>query len=296
MKYKIAVLDNIRLLPEAQEQLQEIAIDSLVLPDDSEVTAEELVKRTGNAEAILISTDPWIHIGKSYLDACPSVKCVGICGTSTANVDLEICKERGVVVTNVKDYGDEPTAEFIFMRLTELTRGVGEYQWKDMPHELMGKSIGIIGLGALGKSIANLALAYKMNSMYFSTHRKPDWEERGLQYKELPELLKSSEIVVISTPTNLQALGEKEFALLQPNVILVQASIGTPIDHIAFFDWIKKDNNFAIFDFGVGEKNYQKYKDLPRVIISKTTSGYSVETRQRLGQRVIENLKNYFEK
>jgi lactate dehydrogenase-like 2-hydroxyacid dehydrogenase len=296
MKYKIAVLDNIRLLPDAQEQLKEIAVDSLVFPDDSEVSESELFKRTSNAQAILISTDPWIHIGESYLDACPTVRYVGVCGTSTANVDLEVCKDRGVTVTNVKDYGDEPTAEFIFMRLTELTRGIGEYQWKDMPHELMDKSIGIIGLGALGKSIAHLALAYKMHANYFSPHRKPDWEKKGLHYLELPELLKTCEIIVISTPTNVQALGEKEFALIQPNSILVQASIGTPINQNAFFDWIKKEGNFAIFDYGVGEQNYQRYKELPRVIISKTTSGYSSETRQRLGQKVIENLKNYFEK
>lgn len=294
MKYKIAILDNIRLLPEVQKQLQEMSTNPLVFPDDAEVTEEELIKRTGDAEAILISTDPWIRIGGSYLNACPSVKYVGVCGTSMANVDLEACKNKGVTVTNVKDYGDEPTAEFIFMRLTQLARGVGEYQWKEVPHELMGKSIGIIGLGALGKSIAHLALAYKMHTMYFSAHRKPEWEEKGLGYKELPELLKSSEIVVISTPTNVQALGGMEFNLLQPNSILVQASIGTPFDQQAFFEWIKKEGNFFICDYGVGEKNYQMYKDIPRVLTVKTTSGYSVETRQRLGERVIEKLKNFF--
>lgn len=295
MLHKIAILDNIRLLPEAQEQLKEITINPLIFPDDSEVTEAELIKRTGDAEAILISTDPWIHIGESYLAACPSVKYVGVCGTSMANVDLEACKAKGVALTNVKDYGDEPTAEFIFMRLTQLTRGVGEYQWKDVPHELMGKSIGVIGLGALGKALAHLALAYKMHVKYFSAHRKPEWEERGLQYHGLSELLSSSEIVVISTPTNVQALGKKEFSLLQPNTILVQASIGSPFDKDAFLNWISKENNYFICDYGVGEDNYQKYKDLPRVISNKTTSGFSYETRQRLGEGVVKNLKTYFE-
>ncbi len=296
MKYNIAILDDIHLLPQEQEKLKKLAVESLVFPDESEVTEDELIKRTGNARAILISTDTWIYIGKSYLTACPSVKYVSICGTSTANVDLNLCRERGVTVTNVKDYGDEPTAEFIFMRLTQLTRGVGEYQWKEMPHELMGKSFGIIGLGALGKSIAHLALAYKMHVNYFTTNRKSDWEEKGLHYLELDELLMSSEIIVISTPTNVQALGKKEFELLQPNTILVQASIGNPFDKEAFYLWIAKEGNYFICDYGVGEENYQKYKSLPRIISSKTTSGFSFETRQRLGERVIENLNKYFEK
>lgn len=114
-----------------------------------------------------------------------------------------------------------------------------------------------------------------------------------MHYKEADDLLRSSEIVVISTPTNVEALGKKEFDLLQPNTILVQASIGSPFDQNAFFSWIKKENNFAIFDYGAGEDNYQKYKELPRVIISKTTSGFSYETRQRLGQKVVGNLQNY---
>lgn len=292
MKHKIAILDNVRLLPETQAQIKNLTGNPLVFPDDSQTSEDELIIRTNDAEAVLVS--PFTKITQTYLNACPSVKYICLCGTSTANIDLEALTSRSIAFTNVADYGDEPTAEFIFMQLTALARGVGKYQWKDMPHELMGKSIGIIGLGALGKAIAHLALAYRMQVSYFSTHRKPDWEARGLHFNALPAVLASNEIIVLSTPTNVKILGEKEFTLLQPNSILVQASIGCPFDKDAFYSWIEKDNNYAIFDYGVGEDDYQKYKDIPRVIISKATSGYSYETRQRLGQRVIENLQRYF--
>jgi len=233
---KIAVLDNIRVLPEAQKEIRSLAANEITFPENAAASTAELVARTGDAEAVLINTGT--KIDKSYLDACPSVKYVGLCGTSTANVDLEALKARGVVFTNVTDYGDEPTAEYIFLQLEALARGVGKYQWKDVPRELMGKAIGIIGLGALGKAIANLALAYKMNASYFSAHRKPEWEERGLRYAERHDLLSACEIIVISTPTNMTVLGEKEFGLLKPNSVLVQASIGTPFDREAFLKWI----------------------------------------------------------
>jgi len=288
---KIAVLDNIRVLPDVQEEIRRLAVNEVTFPEGAPASAEELIARTGDAGAVLINTGT--KIDKTYPDACPSVKYVGLCGTSTANVDLEALKARGIAFTNVADYGDEPTAEYNFLQLESLARGVGKYQWKDTPRELMGKSIGIIGLGALGKAIANLALAYKMDTRYFSAHRKPEWEERGLRYTELHDLLTTCEIIVISTPTNLKVLGEAEFALLKPNSILVQASIGTPFDREAFLKWIATNNNYAIFDQGVGEESFRMYKTLPRVILSATSSGNTYETRQRLGTKVIENLKSY---
>jgi phosphoglycerate dehydrogenase-like enzyme len=288
---KIAVLDNIRVLPEVQEEIRSLAAHEVAFPEGAPASPEELVARTGDAEVVLINTGT--KIDKSYLDACPSVKYVGLCGTSTANIDLEALKARGITVTNVVDYGDEPTAEYIFLQLESLARGVGKYQWKDTPRELMGKVIGVVGLGALGKAIANLALAYKMDASYFSAHRKPDWEERGLRYAELHDLLSACEIVVISTPTNVKVLGEEEFARLKPNSILVQASIGLPFDRDAFLKWISTDDNYTIFDQGIGQESFQIYRHLPRVILSATSSGNTYETRQRLGAKVIENLKGY---
>jgi phosphoglycerate dehydrogenase-like enzyme len=291
MKYSIAVPENIHLLAETEEKIKSLATNNVVFPKDSQVSEEELIKRTGDAEVILVS--PWTKITKSYLASCPTIKYIGLCGTSTANIDLEAVKAKNIMWTNVKDYGDETAAEFFFMRLTALTRGIGMYQWKEMPHELMGLSFGVIGLGALGKAIAHLALAYKMDAKYFSTHRKDDWEARGLIFADIPSLVQSSDIVVLSTPTHVQVLGEKEFSLMKPDSILVQASIGVSFDENAFLDWIKKDNHYAIFDGGVGEVHYQKFKDIPRVLTSTVAAGHSYESRRRLGDRVIENLENF---
>ena len=288
---KIAVLDNIRALPAVQEEIRKLASNEVVFTDQSQVSLDQLIARTNGADVALITTAT--ELPKAYFDACPSVKYVCLCGTSTARIDLETLKSRDIAFSNVSDYGDEPTAEYIFLQLESLVRGVGKYQWKNEPHELMGKSIGIIGLGALGKAIASLALAYKMEASYFSAHRKSEWEERGLRYTELHDLLATCEIIVISTPTNLKVLSEEEFSLLKPNSILVQASIGTPFDREAFLKWIATNDNYAIFDQGVGQESFEIYQALPRVILSAKSSGDTYETRQRLGAKVIENLKSY---
>lgn len=291
MYKKITLLDKSPLLTETLDKIQSFSSLPLLNPEDQNIPIERLIERTNDAELILVSTGT--RLTREYFEACPSVHYVGICGTSTALVDIETLKEKEIQWSNVSDYGDEPTAEYIFMQLTALARGVGQYQWKEMPRELMGKRIGVIGLGALGKAIARLALAYKMDAGYYSIHRKEDWERQGLTYFEHQDLIKRSEIIILSTPTNVQALGRTEFNYIQPNSILIQASIGNPFDKEAFFEWIKKEGNFAIFDAGIGEENMQLYKNLPRIIVSNNTSGYCYETRIRLGEKVIENIQAY---
>lgn len=294
MKYNIAVLDNISLLPEAKDQLQELASNPLTFPDNIDNTEQELISRTGNAEAILVSI--WARISASYLTACPTVKYIGLCGTSTSNIDLGAVTKHGIAFSNVTDYGDEPAAEYMFMLLLMLARGEGKYQWRDMPCELMGKSIGIVGLGSLGKAIANLALGFKMKVNYYSLHRNQDWEKRGLKFNDLKTLLQVSEIVAICTPTNTKVLGKEEFVTIRANSVLLYASSGEALDKASFLKWIAKDNNYALFNYSAGDQYYKAFKDLPRVIFPKVIAGHTFETKQRLGKKVIENLKNYFNK
>lgn len=242
---KVAVIADVHLLPETQEQINQLAGTKLTFPSlDKQPSTKELIESTADADAVLIS--PGTRITEEYLTACPSVKYIGICGTSKENVDLGAVEKRNITLTNVIDYGDEPAAEFIFMQLEYLARGMGQYQWKDYPTELMGKKIGIIGLGALGKAVANLALAYKMDVCYYSKTRKPEQEQLGVSYSEKDELLKTCQIIAICTPSNLVAISKHNFELIQPSTVVVQASMGKCLDEEAFLEWMKQGNNFAL--------------------------------------------------
>ena len=289
---KIVAIANVHLLPETEEQINLLSESPMTFPvEDTQPSLAELIERTGDADAVLVS--PGTKITDEYFKGCPSVKYVGICGTSKENVELAAAENRNITVTNVVDYGDEPAAEFIFMQLEYLARGMGNYQWHEYPTELMGKTIGIIGLGALGKAIAHLALAYKMQVAYCSKTRKPEQEQQGIKYLEKDELLKTCQIVIVSTPSNFVAISGKEFELIQQNSIIVQASMGECLDRISFLDWIKQDGNFAMFDYSAGNASYEVYKDLQRVIFPKVIAGHTQETKQRLGDKVIFNLKEY---
>jgi len=289
---RLFVLSDVHLLPEAQQKIQSLSEDPLAFPsEDAQPDTAELIKRAGDAEAVVVS--PGTKVTRELLDACPSIKYIGICGTAKENVDQTATSEQGITLTNVAHYGDEPAAEFIFMQLVALARGVCGKQWRENPTELMGKTVGIIGLGALGQTIACLALAYKMRVSYNGPTRKQDWEAQGVSYSEKSELLKTSDIVVISSPSNLKVVTADEFGLMKPNTLLVQASMGNCFDKDAFLAWIGKDNNFAMFDYSAGNATYEAYKDLTNVVFPKIVAGHSYETKQRLGERVFENLQAY---
>lgn len=288
--FKIAVLDY-RILPETQKQIQALAANQVIFPKDR-CPEDERVQRTGDAAIVLVS--PWENIDSAYLDACPNLRYIGLCGTSTANVDLKELKKRHIAFSNIVSADKEPVAEFFFMELVRLLRGIGTYQWKTgEEHELVGKHVGIIGLGTVGSAIAHLALAYKTEVSYTSPHRKNDWEEKGLQYKDIDTLLGSNEIIFICSPTNVRVLGTEEFKKIKPDSILIQASAGSPFDEEVFKGWIKQAGNFAIFEMSAGVENYQKYKDLPRVIFSEHVAGVTYEYSQRLGRRIVDNLQKY---
>lgn len=287
---EIAVLDY-RLLPDAQEEIQALASNEVVFPEER-CPEDERISRTGNASIALVT--PWEKIDAAYLDACPQLKYIGLCGTSTANIDLDEIAKKGIAFSNIVSGDKESVAEFFFMQLVRLARGIGEYQWKaGEEHELVGRRIGIIGLGEVGKAIAHMALAYKMDVVYYSPHRKQDWEDKGVDYLEKEDLLKSSEIVALCSPTNVEVLGEPEFKALRAGSILVQACSGSPFDKPAFYDWIAQDGNFAMFDMAANEQNYKAYKDLPRVIFSRSVAGDTYESNERRGKRAVENLKKF---
>ena len=286
---KIASLQNI-LLPESQALLQNLSNEEIVFPKKRCDSTYDMVQLTGDAEVVLIG--PWDVITSEYLDACPTICHVQVCGTSLANANTAELLKRGITYAVVRDYGDEPAAEFTFLQLSNLLHGVGGHQWRAERHELMGKHIGIIGLGALGKSIAHLAHAYKMEVYYYSPHRKPDQELLSTQYLEKSELLKTCEIVVLTGPTDELQLTGDDFDTLQTGAILVQRSVGQVFDETGFRHWISHPQNFAFFDNAASEQILDMFRSMDNVIIFDGVAGFTHETLQRLGERVYEALSS----
>ncbi len=294
MSLTVTALTNLALLPQSYAEIEQLVGAPLpTYPQGDAPSVQELVARTGQAQAVLVA--PGTALPQEYVQACPQLRYIGVAGTSINTMDTDAILQQGITLTRVVDYGDEPTAEFILMQLVALARGVGQVQWRADSHELMGKSLGIVGLGALGQAVAHLALAYRMRVRHTSRSPKPEWEQRGVTHCQLGELLAASDIVVLTVPTDTLIMGSEQFAQMRPASILVQASLGRVIDPQAFERWIGRDGNAAIFDYAAGEQIYQTYHHFPRVVFPRIGAAYSIETQQRLSQATVANLAGWMQ-
>jgi len=295
MKFKqIVAVDTVNLSEGVLTELQKYSEKPFCIYSSDPKNQTEIIKRIGNADCVLVS---WrTSISKDVLEKCANIKYIGLCATSFANIDLEETKNRKIVVSNVSNYGDEATAEWVFAQLLSLARGLGKYQWKEMPCELFGKTLGIIGLGNVGKHVAQLGLGFGMQVLYHSKTRKPEFEEKGVQFMALHDLIKNSDIVSLHVPKNTKVLSKKEFELFKEGAVLVNTCLGEVFDEKDFKGWIKKGKNFAIFDLAISEAYQKTFKKTKNVIFGEVIAARTAESKQRLSARVLENLKAFLEK
>ena len=296
MKFnKIVCIDKTGLEPWAVEELKKYSKKSIEVFDDYPQNDNEIIQRIKDADCVLVSWNT--QIGKEVIERCNQVKYIGMCCSlydeNSANVDIKTARVNNIEVRGVRDYGDEGVVEFIISELIRLLKGLGEYQWRNEPVELMQRKIGIIGMGTTGRMLAKRASAFGMKVYYFSRNRKLDIEKEGIDYLSLNELLKRTEIISIHLPKNTMILGKNEFSLFGNGKILINTSLGTPFQVPAFLEWIQRKGNFAIYDedgAGSYKKEFEKY---PNIILSKKVAGWTKEARQRLSSKVLQNIEEF---
>ena len=300
MKFdKITIIDKCGLTDPVLEKLTNLSTKPIEIYDDFPKTAEEIIKRIGDADCILVS---WQTIvGADIIKASKSLKFIGMCCSlydeKSANVDIETAGKLGIDVKGVKDYGDDGTIEFIFAELIYLFKGLGKHKWRDEQAELKNKSIGIIGLGTLGQMVAKTASHFGMQVFYFSRTRKYQLENENLKYLSLEALLKTCDVVTTHLPKHTIVISAPEFKLMKRNSVLVSTSIGLNCDKDALVNWLKEDKtSYAIFDsVGVGSFG-DELRKLDNVILSDQSAGFTTEAKERLSEKVLNNLTTFLMK
>ncbi|MDT0650389.1 NAD(P)-dependent oxidoreductase [Autumnicola edwardsiae] len=299
MKFKkIVCVDSTKIENWALEELQQYTEDKIDFYKDDPGSKAEVLERIGDAEVIFVS---WrTPIDEEIIKKCPNLKYIGMCCSlyddASANVAVNFAREMGIGVTGIRDYGDPGVIEFIVSEIVRLLHGFGENQWREMPMELTGRKLGIIGLGTTGQLLVKCLLPFGMDLCYFSRTRKKDWEEQGVKYLELEELLKTSEMVSIHLPKNIEILKKKEFQQLGSGKILINTSLGLPMDEEAFKEWISEPSNFAIFDGDAKSKLDGRILKNKNLISVDKSAGWSSKTEERLSQKVLDNFKDFIEK
>ena len=290
---KLVAIEPVSLIPSAEQELSRYAKE-VVLFEDIPAGNDEIVRRIGDADAVLLSYTS--RIDKDVLSRCPNIRYIGMCcslySEESANVDIAFARTKGIRVLGIRDYGDRGVVEYVLHELSGLLHGFGLPMLHDEPVEITGLKVGIVGLGVSGKMIADALQFLGADISYYSRTRKPDAEASGMTYKPLAQLLADSEVVFTCLNKNVLLLGKEEFAQLGDHKVLFNTSIGPGFDSAALEDWLTLPGTHFFCDTRaaagpVGEEFFAR----ENVHCANVSAGRTKQAFVLLSQKVLANLR-----
>lgn len=274
-------------------------------------TPEQARERVADADVVMINK---VLVNKELIDAAPALKLVCVAATGVNNIDVGYAASKGIPVRNVAGYSTDSVAQSTFMHILSLAGGApyfdesvksGSYSRSGMftdPNwnwtELAGKTIGIIGMGNIGRKVAAIAQAFGMEVCYYSTSGTAHCKDYPCL--TLDELLKVSDIVSVHAPLNertLNLLGVREFAMMKPTAYVVNAGRGAIIVEKDLADAV---DNGVIAGAGIDvfvqepipeDHPYLKMKHPERMRLAPHVAWASVEARKRLVAMMADNVR-----
>ena len=294
---KIVAIEPINLIASAKQQLHDFA-GEVVLFDDIPGDDAEIIRRIGDADAVLISYTS--RIGEKVLDACPNIRYIGMCcslySEASANVDIRAARAKKITVCGVRDYGDQGVVEYVASELIRYLHGFGDKQWQEQPIELTDLKVGIVGLGTSGQLIATGLQALGADLYYFSRTRKPEQESKDIKYLPLKELLGAVDVVCTCLNKNVILFTEEQFEWLGNHKIMFNTSIGPSHEIAALAKWLEHGDNEFFCDTAAALGDAAGTLTAhPHVNCIRRSSGLTRQAYERLSEKVLKNIATFLQ-
>jgi glyoxylate reductase len=296
-----------RLPPSAVELLRqagEVRIDER----ETAIPRAELLELVGSAEAVLTLLGD--RVDGELLDAAgPQLRCVANVAVGYDNVDVAAAEQRGVLVTNTPGVLDDATADLTIALVLAATRRLGEGErlvrsgrdWNWGMHFMLGSSLqgrllGIVGLGGIGRRVAQRARAFGMRIAYHSRHPAPAEVEAELGAERMPleRLLAEADVLSLHcplTPETHHLIGAGELAAMKPSAVLVNAARGPIVDEAALAEALA-ERRIAAAGLDVYEREPQvepRLLELDNVVLTPHLGSATVETRTAMAELAALN-------
>lgn len=255
-----------------------------------------------------------VMLNGATLSQLPDLKMVAVAATGTNNVDLGYCREHGITVSNIRNYAVHAVPEHVFSMVLALRRNLLAYRedlqkglWQQSSqfclfthpvNDLNGSTMGILGYGVLGQSVAKLAEAFGMKVL--AAEHKGAMQIRD-GYVAFDEVIQRADVISIHSPLTDQTrnlIGVREFNLMKPNALLINTARGGLVDEAALLDALKSGKIAgAGFDVLTNEPpvdgNFLLNLNLPNFILTPHIAWSSREAMQILADQLISNIESF---
>jgi phosphoglycerate dehydrogenase-like enzyme len=267
----------------------------------------ELIRRVAGAD-IVVNIRAHARFTASVLAACDRLRLISVWGTGTDHIDLDACRAGGVTVANTPGVNAHAVAEHTMALILAVTRRIPSFdaavrdgQWpRGMLAQLEGKTLGIVGLGAVGRRVATLAAPFGMR-LVASTHGDDAGRAAavGAQHVPLDTLLRESDIVSLHlrlSDETSRLLSRERLALMKSSAFLINTARGGLVDRDALIDSLR-DGRIAGAGLDVFHEEPIRRDDpflsLPNVVLTPHNAGMTPEVIDVGLRRAVENVASY---
>ena len=304
------ILITRKLLKENDERIKK-TFDAKFNNEDKIYNSDELVSLSQGCDGILsFVTTP---INKEVIEKLPdTIKIISNYAVGYGNIDVDAAKKKGIIVTNTPEVLTDATADISILLLLGASRRAYEgrrdaekenWKWSAdylIGKQMSGKKLGIIGMGNIGRAVAQRARGFDMEIHYHNRSRlDPSLENGAIYHKDLKDLLKNSEFLSINCPGSKETenlINKETINYLPDRAVVANAARGEVIEDEAMIQAMKSGKIFGLgLDVYKGEpKINPKYLELNNLFLLPHLGSATKKTRIAMGDRAIDNLEAFF--
>ena len=232
---------------ELKQQLASTGHELVYYMDRNE-QADTLVERMHDADIVVISNIP---LPAAVLSRCQHLQYLSVAFTGLDHIDLAYCKEHNIAVQNAAGYSTTAVSELAIGLMLDLMRQItrldaatrqGQGRGAFLGRELRGKTVGVVGTGAIGTATIRLLLAFGCRVIAYNRSRHAEVEQLGVEYTDLDTLLQRSDIVTLHVPLNAETkhlISRERLAMMKPTALLINTARGNVVDIPALSEALK---------------------------------------------------------
>jgi len=284
----------------------------VIAPKETRFTKEEVIELIPECHGLLSAA---FKVSKEIIDTGTKLEIISNFGAGYDNVDIKYATEKGIMVTNIPNTVTQSTAELTLGLIISLLRRVIEgdrrlrakdrQAWGGPTHflgdVLAGKTLGIIGMGRIGLTVAKLAQTFGMNVVYQKrTPYTPEGEiQLNLKYMQLDELIQNADVISLHcplTPETSHLINAEKLKAMKPSAYLINTARGPVVEEHALLEALKageiKGAALDVFEFE--PKIAEELLSLDNIILTPHIGSSTLETRTDMTKACVKHLVDYF--